>query len=175
MLRAALVTLGDPGRLTGGYLFHRRLAELAPRENARLDFVSFPDRPFPLAALDAPRVLRKIDRLQPDAVVLDSIAAAFLGPHFALRRPRGVWLGMLHQPPGGIDYGPPRRPIQAVLDRLAYRRMRRLMVASDSLADELRAAGESRERVHVVPPGRDVATDVVAPPGNLRAGRGVAL
>ena len=53
-LLAALITLGDPGRLTGGYLYHRRLAELAPRHEARLDFVSFPDRPFPLAILDGP-------------------------------------------------------------------------------------------------------------------------
>ena len=169
------MTLGDPGRLTGGYLFHRRLAELAPRQDARLDFVSFPDRPFPLAALDAPRVLRKIERLDPDAVVLDSIAAAFVGPLFAVRAPRHPWLGMLHQPPGGIDYGPPRKPVQAALDRLAYRRLRRLLVASESLADELCAAGEPRSRVPVVPPGRDVASEVVPPSEDVRAGRRSAL
>src|SRR5947199_5469923 len=57
MLVAALLTLGDPGRLTGGYLYHRRMAEAAPRHAARIEFVSFPERPFPLALLDAPRVL----------------------------------------------------------------------------------------------------------------------
>jgi hypothetical protein len=41
-LLAALVTLGDPGTLSGGYLYHRRLADLAPRHAARLDFVSVP-------------------------------------------------------------------------------------------------------------------------------------
>src|ERR671930_149583 len=51
-LVVALLTLGDPGRLTGGYLYHRRMAEAAPWYDARIDFVSFPERPFPLAARD---------------------------------------------------------------------------------------------------------------------------
>ena len=57
-LHAILVTLGDPQQLTGGYLFHRRLAELAPAQSAHLEFASLPERAFPLAILDAPRVLR---------------------------------------------------------------------------------------------------------------------
>ena len=28
--RVTLLTVGDPGRVTGGYLFHRRLADRAP-------------------------------------------------------------------------------------------------------------------------------------------------
>src|SRR5690348_11158354 len=50
-LRVVLITLGDPTQLTGGYLFHQRLAELAPRHNAELHFASFPPRPFPLSIL----------------------------------------------------------------------------------------------------------------------------
>src|SRR4029079_10543346 len=107
-LTVALLTLGDPGRLTGGYLYHRRMAELAPQQSARLHFVSFPDRPFPLAALAAPRVLGQGRALGTEALVLDSIAAAFLGPWLVGRSTRLPLVGMLHQPPGGIDYGPPR-------------------------------------------------------------------
>ncbi|MBV9174935.1 MAG: hypothetical protein JOZ81_33145, partial [Chloroflexi bacterium] len=51
-LRAILLTLGDPGKLTGGYLFHRRLAELAPAQSASLAFESFPERTFPFAVID---------------------------------------------------------------------------------------------------------------------------
>src|ERR1700682_2623885 len=101
-LSAALITLGDPGRLTGGYLYHRRLAELAPRHGARLDFVSFSDRAFPFALFDAPAVLRRAHKTGADVLVLDSIAAAFCGPWFALREPPLPMVGMLHQPPGGI-------------------------------------------------------------------------
>src|SRR5689334_19278755 len=112
-LTIALITLGDPGRLTGGYLFHQRLAQLAPRHDSEIVFVSFPDRPFPLAALAAPSVLERIHAVGADVIVLDSIAAAFLGPWLAARPPTLPMVGMLHQPPGGIDHGPVRTAVQA--------------------------------------------------------------
>jgi len=176
LLEVALVTLGDPNRLTGGYLYHRRVAQLAPRHGVRIHFAPFPERPFPLAALDARAVLARADRLGARALVLDSIAAAFLGPWLTLRPPRLPLIGMLHQPPGGIDYGPPRSTLQAALDLLAYRPARRLLVASDALADELgRRWGVAAARIRVVPPGRDVAAAAGPPPGDLRRGRQAAF
>ncbi|HYW86997.1 MAG TPA: glycosyltransferase family 4 protein [Chloroflexota bacterium] len=160
-LRVVLLTLGDPTQLTGGYLFHRRLAELAPAHSAALNFVSFPERPFPLGLLDARQVVQQAERLRPDVLVLDSIVAWCL----AFTRPRVPVVGMLHQPPGGIDFGPARTAAQARLDQLAYRHLRRILVASQSLADELGV------QVSVVPPGRDVATQVGPSPGDLRRGR----
>jgi glycosyltransferase involved in cell wall biosynthesis len=82
---------------------------------------------------------------------------------------------MLHQPPGGIDHGPIRSAVQAHLDRLAYAKARLLLVASDSLADQLHAEGIPRERMRVVPPGRDVATRSIPPAGDLRQGRRAAF
>src|SRR2546423_5263418 len=172
-LVVALLTLGDPGRLTGGYLSHRRMAEAAPRYDARIAFLSFPERPFPLAARDAPAVLRRARALGARALVLDSIAAAFLGPWLVTRRPELPLIGMLHQPPGGIDAGPLRTALQAFLDRLAYRRACSVLVASDSLAEQLIAEGIPRPRIRVVPPGRDVAVSG-APAGDLRRGRRAA-
>jgi glycosyltransferase involved in cell wall biosynthesis len=174
-LRTALITLGDPGRLTGGYLFHRRLAELAPAHNARLEFVSFPERTFPLAVLDAPRVLTSVRRMRADIIVLDSIAAAFLGPSLVVYQPPVPLVGMLHQPPGGVDHGPLRTRFQAALDRLAYSRAARLLLASDSLAEDMRHGSATAERIRVVPPGRDVASSLGPPPADLRDGRRVAL
>jgi glycosyltransferase involved in cell wall biosynthesis len=162
-LRAVLVTLGDPGQLTGGYLYHRRMAAAAPRHGAWLGFASFPERPFPLAALAAPKVMRHVYAQGADALVLDSIAAAFLGASPVTRRPRLPIVGMLHQPPGGIDHGPLRTTIQAWLDRRAYRHVSLLMVASESLEAWLMAEGVSRDRLRVVPPGRDYSvTDSAA-------------
>jgi hypothetical protein len=80
-----LVTLGDPERLTGGYLYHLRMAEAAPAHGARIEFVSFPERAFPLGALAAPRVFDRVRALRPQALLLDSIAAAFAGPWLAAR------------------------------------------------------------------------------------------
>src|SRR5712691_3042704 len=130
-----LLTLGDPGQLTGGYLYHRRLAELAPLHAARLQFLSVPDRPFPLAIAHGRDIMRQLARSDADVIVLDSIAAAFVGPWLIQREPPRPMVAMLHQPPGGIDHGPLRTSVQAILDRQAYRRARRLLVASDSLAE----------------------------------------
>ena len=176
MLRVALITLGDPGRLTGGYLFHRRIADAAARHDARLRFYSVPDRPFPLAVIDGPRVVRAAVAAN-DVVVLDSIAAAFVGPVLTVRRPGRPLVGMLHQPPGGIDHRPPRATLQAALDQLAYRPARRLLAASDALAVELTERwGIAAARVRVVPPGRDVAPNHPHTVRlDLRAGRQAAL
>ncbi len=201
-LLVSLVTLGDPERLTGGYLYHRRMAELAPEHRAELRFVSLPDRPFPLPALAGAAVLRRaLDPAAPgpaseparsagdpapapsprtgrgeaDVVVLDSIAAAFLGPWLALRRLPVPLVGSLHQPPGGIDHGRPRRAVQTPLDRLAYGQAALLLVASQALAEQVEAAGLPAGRIRVVPPGRDVAPAAGPPAGDLRRGRRAAL
>jgi glycosyltransferase involved in cell wall biosynthesis len=170
ILTVSLVTLGDPGRLTGGYRYHRRMAELAPACGASLRFVSFPDRPFPLPALAGPSVRRQTRAA--DVVALDSIAAAFLAPWPGRGAPV---VGSLHQPPGGIDHGRLRRAVQAPLDRLAWRRARLLVVASQALADELAAQGFPPGRLRVVPPGRDLPPAAGGPPPDLRRGRRAAL
>ncbi|HEY7066922.1 MAG TPA: glycosyltransferase family 4 protein [Chloroflexota bacterium] len=156
-----LVTLGDPDQLTGGYLYHRRLADLAPQQGARLGFVSVPEAPFPMPALAAGRVAAAIRAERPAAVIVDSIAAAYLAP--ALRRLADVPLvGSLHQTPGGIDHGPLRTWLQARLDLLVYRHCALLLVASELLADQLVAWDVPRAQLRVVPPGRDVVPEVPA-------------
>jgi glycosyltransferase involved in cell wall biosynthesis len=167
-MRISFVTLGDPRKQTGGYLFHRRLAEAAPRHGAEMTFVSFPERPFPLPLLSGRAVMA--GALVSDVVVLDSIAAGFAAPW--LRGAESPIVGMLHQGPGGIDHGWVRTRLQARLDRRAYRRMRVLLVASESLAETLR--GLHRD-IRVVPPGRDTATTVDPKVTDLRRGREVAF
>jgi glycosyltransferase involved in cell wall biosynthesis len=173
ILKVSLVTLGDPDTLTGGYLYHRRMAELAPSQAASMEFASFPDRPpFPLPALWARHVLRTLRRQAVDVVVVDSIAAAYLAA--VPRLPNLPMVGMLHQPPGGIDHGAVRAALQAALDRAAYRRAARLLVASDALAAALAGQGFA-DRLDVVPPGRDVAPAPAGAPRDLRRGSLAAL
>jgi glycosyltransferase involved in cell wall biosynthesis len=171
-LSVSLITLGDPDTLTGGYLYHRRLAELAPRHDARLAFASFPAKPFPFPILYGPRLLRALSAQRPDVVVLDSIAAAFLAPWTAAVRVPVVV--MAHQPPGGIDHGLARRHVQAILDRAAYRRVERVLVASQLLADQFGGQGFAG-RLLVVPPGRDVASAPAGPKQDLRGDARAAL
>jgi glycosyltransferase involved in cell wall biosynthesis len=171
----SLITLGDPATLTGGYLYHQRIAALAPRFDAQVRFVSVPAARFPLPLAAGPWVLRRLARQRPHLVLLDSIAAGYLGPWLAARRPHTPVVAILHQPPGGIDHGRARTTTQAILDRWAYRAASRLLAASAALADDLEAAGLPRARLTVVPPGRDVAPSPGPPPGDLRRGRRAAL
>jgi glycosyltransferase involved in cell wall biosynthesis len=171
----ALLTLGDPGRLTGGYLYHRRMAELAPRHGARIAFLSFPERPFPLATAAGPALLRRARAGGAHVLLLDSIAAALAAPWLGPRRPTLPLAAILHQPPGGVDHGGARACLRAPLDRLAYRHARVLLAAAEPLAEELAADGVPRERLRVVPPGRDVAAVPPGAPIDLREGRRAAF
>jgi glycosyltransferase involved in cell wall biosynthesis len=151
------------------------MADAAPAHGARIRFLSFPERPFPLAALHGAAMLRQSRAPRASAVLLDSIAAAFAAPALARRRFEAPLVGVLHQPPGGIDHGPARTRVQAPLDRLAWRRADLLIAASDHLAEQLLAAGFARSQIHVVPPGRDVAPATGRPAPDLRAGRRAAF
>jgi glycosyltransferase involved in cell wall biosynthesis len=142
MLMICLITLGDPATLTGGYRYHRRMAELAAQNDARLTFASLPRR---LPFLHGHRVLGTA--AESDVVLVDSIAAAFLAPWVPLRRPRRL-AAIVHQPPGGIDKSPLGRRVRARLDRYLYQRCDTVIVASALLADWL-------DKAIVVPPGRD--------------------
>jgi glycosyltransferase involved in cell wall biosynthesis len=170
-----LITLGDPHRLSGGYLYHLRMANAAPAHAARIPFVSLPEWPFPLAALRGAPALRRSENLGASALLLDSIAAAFAGPALALRRLGVPVIAVLHQPPGGIDHGAVRERVQAPLDRLALQRADLLIAASDHLAEKLVEGGFPSSRIRVVPPGRDVAPPPTGPRPDLRRGRRVAF
>ena len=167
-----MITLGDPDQLTGGYLYHRRMAEAASAHDARLRFVSFPALPFPLPAARAGVVFGQACSAGTDVVVLDSIAAAFLAPLLVLRRAAVPLVAILHQPPGGIDHSLPRARVQAGLDRIVYRRAAALVLASAALAAQLPA--DLRARAVVVPPGRDAGPPPLVT-CDLRRGRRAAV
>jgi glycosyltransferase involved in cell wall biosynthesis len=163
MFVVSLVTLGSPDQLTGGYLYHRRMAEAARDHDARIDFAS-------------PRLTHDPLVARADVILIDSIAAATVAPWLARPRRRDRPLAaILHQPPGGIDHGGLRRAAQSRLDRVLYKRCALLIAASTALRDELvDVHGLPPAHIEVVPPGRDVAP----PPGErreLRAGRNAAL
>src|SRR5918992_1731193 len=169
-LKVSLVTLGDPATMTGGYLYHRRMAAAAPRHAARIRFVSFPPGPWPLPSAAGRRVVR--NAAGADVCVLDSICAALAAPWLNGLSTAVPLAAILHQPPGGIDHGPVRSVLQQRLDLAAYRRCAALVLASSALQTSLPSL--RRARVVVVPPGRDPAA-AHAPARGLRAGRGAAV
>jgi glycosyltransferase involved in cell wall biosynthesis len=150
-MRVALITLGDPETLTGGYLYHRRVAELAPRFDASVTFVS--TAPHVLGAAAAAQATLKRAASLGDAVICDSIVAAPLS--IALTRHSGRVVGMLHQGPGGIDGSRVRRQLQRPFDLIAYRRMIHLIVASEQLRHSFTQFGFGDDGITVVAPGCD--------------------
>jgi glycosyltransferase involved in cell wall biosynthesis len=171
-MRATLITLGDPERLTGGHLYHRRVAELAPRFDASLTFAPVPDGVLRAAAA-ARRTLTRAARLA-DVVVCDSIVAAPLS--LALERSEVLVVGMLHQEPGGIDGSAPRRLLQRPFDRAAYRRMVHLIVASEQLRRCLLQDGFPDDGITIAAPGCDPPSSKGPEAvGDLRDGTRVAF
>ncbi len=162
LLVVSLLTRGSPAEVTGGHLYHRRMAEAAASRGARIDFISTGARaPF----RDAHGV-----------VVVDSLAAWTVAPWMlAGQRPRGPLAAILHQPPGGIGQGPLRTKVQAPFDEALYRRCDLLIAASSALAHSL--VHDYRlpaERVCVAEPGSDLPIDT-KPAHHLRHGRRVAV
>jgi glycosyltransferase involved in cell wall biosynthesis len=174
MLQVALVTVGDPSRLSGGYLYHQRVVERAARHGAEVRFVSVPSRPFPLAVVDGRAVLRAA-AAGSDVVVVDSLASNTLGPWLAAGRCRVPVVGSVHQGVGGIDTGRARQAVQRRFDRWAWAAADGLIVASDALAAELVAGGVPGEAMTIAPPGRDVPTaGAPGPRLEMRQGRAIA-
>jgi glycosyltransferase involved in cell wall biosynthesis len=170
-LRLSLVTLGDPAQRTGGYRYHRIMAAAAPEHDAHVRFVSIRQLPWVLPFVEAASTVRRAAE-RSDAILLDSIAAAFVAPW--IRGARRPVIAVVHQPPGGMDHGLWRGRPQAALDRLAYSSATGFIAASESLVEDLKMAGAPPARIHFVPPGCDVPiTD--APPLDLRRGRAASL
>lgn len=171
-LRVALLTLGDPNQISGGYLYHRRIADRAPAHDADVRFFSFPEWPFPLPALALSRLMSEVRDSQADVMVVDSIVIGLLALYRAdVQIPI---LGSLHQPPGGVGHTPSRTSLQVKLDLRAYGMCSRLIVASELLAADLTRRGVCQDKLVVVPPGRDPAQATGAV-HDLRQGRNLGL
>ena len=171
VVRLSLVTLGDPEQRTGGYRYHRMMAAAAADHRASVGFERLPALPWPVPALAGARVVRDAAE-GADAILLDSIAAAFAAPWIA--RLRTPVVAVVHQPPGGLQGGRARRVAQRRLDGLAYRSAAGVVAAAESLVDDVRDVGVAADRIVVVPPGCDVPV-ASGPPLDLRRGRAVSV
>lgn len=174
-MRIVIVTQGDPDTVSGGYLYQRRVAELAPEFGATIRFAAVPARPAVLAAPAAARLLRAAAR-DADVVVVDSLASHPLGPLLpVVRRWLPPLVGSVHQLLGGSDGPRWRRAALGAADRLAWRACRVLVVPSEHLAGQLATAGV-RTPIRVAEPGHDLLTAPAdAPVADLRCGRRLAV
>ncbi|MHB1134402.1 MAG: glycosyltransferase family 4 protein [Chloroflexota bacterium] len=173
-LQLALVAPSEGGCPTGGSLYLRQLARAAPHHAATLQAFAVPAGPFPLPVAAGAGMLGRAlaSGGRAAAVLVDCRAAAYLAPAARGCRCWAPLVGLVHRPPGGLEGGPLRRRLQGALELLFYRRATLLVTTSYVLADDLVARGLPRERLVVVPPGRDGAEAVlgVERPHGLRQG-----
>ena len=171
MLVVSLVTRGSPAQVTGGHLYHRRMAEAAPSRDAVIEFISTSGVRNPLRSA---RGVVLVDSLTAWSVAPFLIGRALIG------RSRRPIAAILHQPPGGVGQGRVRTALQRPLDKALYNRCELLIAASSALGHELAVVhGLRAERICVVEPGSDVPIDHSAgsstPGDDLRMGRRIAL
>jgi glycosyltransferase involved in cell wall biosynthesis len=163
----ALVTAGDPERLTGGYLYNRRIQHALCQAGLPVVQVALPEADGGTqqqAATDRAHAdLRTaLARSRPALVIVDSIAIAAATPLVTWMQ---RWLGarvvaLMHALPSELA-----RPMERAMLREWEARLLpavdRVVAVSPHLRDRLIAAGAVPERVVVIMPGRD---GVAAPP-----------
>ncbi len=163
----ALVTAGDPGRLTGGNLYKRHMLETLLAAGLSSFQLSLPGRPYPLkvAALRSALIRQK-----PSLVVVDSLAlgvAAPLAPW--IKEQLGASLVVLmHRMPS--DLAPVwQRPLTRRLESRLLQAADCTVAVSPFIRSRLIAAGAAAEKTVVVAPGRDsVPATNGSPNGHLK-------
>ena len=162
----SLISRGSPAQMTGGHIYHRRMAEFAPAHGAVVERITACGLRDPLHRARG-------------VVLVDSLRAWTVVPWLlrAGNRRRPI-AAIVHQAPGGVDHGRIRTAFQRPLDLTLYRRCDLLVATGHSFAHELTDRWRlPAERIRVVEPGCDIPDAVAAPDEDrvLRLGRHLAL
>jgi glycosyltransferase involved in cell wall biosynthesis len=153
-VRVAFVTVGDTGRLTGGYLYNARVIAGLRREEIEVEELVASGAAPAEQEEAAPRLGSLFDPQRFDVIVVDALARLVCAPH--LDRWRGVCpvVAMVHELPSvavpdPVPAGRDRAPEEPLL------RAERLIAVSDHGGSILQERRVPAERIHVVPPGFD--------------------
>jgi len=164
-MHIAFLTVGDPARLTGGYLYHRELFARLRARGVRVTEVvaSGADLAAQLAA--APELGARFDPAPFDVVVVDALASAVCAPWLDGWRAQRPLVAMVHELPSvaagaGSGYGawpvPPHCPTAPhPFWEASLLRADRLVVVSADGARILVERGVARERIVVASGGCD--------------------
>ncbi|MEW6635185.1 MAG: glycosyltransferase family 4 protein [Actinomycetota bacterium] len=151
-MRVAFVTVGDPRRPTGGYLYNARVIEgLMERGVEVEEIVACGASPEEQAAA-APHIAGIFDPSTCDAVIVDALARIAVAPHLERWRKERPVVAMVHELPGVADPGSARREA-AFEDPLL--RSDLLVTVSEHGRRVLLGRGAPGGLVRVVPPGCD--------------------
>ena len=153
-MRVGFVTVGDTGRLTGGYLYNARVLAGLRREEIEVEeLVASGASPAEQEEATS-RLGSLVDPRRFDVIVVDALARIVCAPHLDRWREVCPVVAMVHELPSIALPGPTiarsnREPEKPLL------RAERLIAVSDHGSSILQKRGVPAERIHVVPPGFD--------------------
>ncbi len=150
-MRVAFITVGDPRRLTGGYLYHARVLDGLRREGIAVEEIVAsgvsPAEQEAAAEFDA-----RLDPRHFDVIVVDALARVVCAPYIDRWREVCPVVAMVHELPSvagyrGAAWG--RKYEEPLL------RADRLISVSDHGKSILKSRGVPDGRIRIVPPGFD--------------------
>ena len=149
MLRVAFLTVGDPQRKTGGYLYHARVFAELPQYGIQIEQIVASAAELQAQLLAAPQLGQVFEPLRYDVVIVDALARAVCAPWLASWQARRPLIAMVHELPsvaGGTQDDSLERPLlQADC----------LITVSRHGQAILEARGVPAERIRIVSPGCD--------------------
>ncbi len=162
-MRICFITVGDPGRLTGGYLYHREVFARLRAGGATIDELVASAADLPAQRAAAPGLGERVILRRYDVLLVDALARAAVGPWLDSWRASRPLVAMVHELPS-VAAG--RQDGQELEWEAGLLRADWLIAVSGHGAAILEARGAPRERIMVAPGGYDR----LAPPLSPRAG-----
>jgi glycosyltransferase involved in cell wall biosynthesis len=155
-VRVAVITVGDTGRKTGGYLYNGRVISGLRRRGLEVEELvaggASPDE----QRKDAPRLGSAFDPSRFDMIVVDALARIAVAPHLERWQAFGPVVALVHELPSVAGGGSGTETVARERDyEEPLLRADRLVSVSDHGRNVLLGRGVSPSRIHVVPPGFD--------------------
>ncbi len=150
-MRIAFLTVGDPNRLTGGYLYHREVFRRWRAAGHQLDEIVLSEAAISAQLAVAPTAVERIEVERYDTIMIDALARAAVAPwidHWRARRPL---IALIHELPTEAGADDPREAAweQALLSADV------LVAVSDDGAAALIRRGADPARVQIASGGCD--------------------
>lgn len=151
-LRLAFLTVGDPQRLTGGYLYHREIFARLRAHGVTIDQIVASGAGLEAQLTAAPGLGAQLNPLRYDAIVVDALARAVAAPWLDRWRAQRPLLAMVHELPS-VAAAAGRQAAGELEAPLL--RADRLIAVSDDGARILVGRGVAPGRIVVAPGGCD--------------------
>lgn len=148
--RIAFVTVGDPARLTGGYLYHREVFARLRAGGAALDQIVAAGAGLDEQLAAAPALGARLDLRAYDAIVVDALARAVAAPWLDTWRAQLPLVAMVHELPSVAAADQAEERLEAPLLRAD-----RLIAVSTDGARILAERGVDPARIVIAPGGLD--------------------